>query len=64
MSSFLCPSLCNAGITFFVLGEIKPIFHTVWHVFVMVGSLLHWLCVYIYVAPMTIPVAEVAPLLV
>lgn len=52
-----------AGITFFVLGEVKPIFHTVWHVFVMVGSLLHWLCVYIYVAPMRIPVDAAQTLL-
>jgi predicted membrane channel-forming protein YqfA (hemolysin III family) len=47
---------CDApGIAFFIMGEIKPIFHTVWHVFVMVGSLLHWLCIYHYICIIDIP---------
>lgn len=31
---------------------MKPIYHTVWHVFVMIGSLLHWLCIYNYIVVM------------
>ncbi len=40
------------GVVFFILGEIKPIYHIVWHMFVMLGSLLHWLCVYHYIVSM------------
>lgn len=40
------------GVVFFILGEIKPIYHMVWHMFVMLGSLLHWLCVYHFVVGM------------
>jgi hemolysin III len=47
---------CAAGIVFFILGEVKPIFHTVWHIFVMIGSLLHWFCIYHYIV-----VIDIAP---
>lgn len=43
-----------AGIIFFILGEVKPIYHTVWHVFCLVGSLCHWLCIYKYVVVLNI----------
>lgn len=38
------------GIIFFVLGEYKPIFHTVWHLFVVLGAGLHWFDIYFYIA--------------
>jgi len=44
------------GVPFFVYGEVKPIYHTVWHIFVMIGSLLHWLCIYNYIVVMNVDV--------
>jgi hypothetical protein len=38
-----------AGIPFFLLGEIKPIYHVVWHMFVILGAALHWFAVYFYI---------------
>ena len=37
------------GIVFFVLGEFKPIYHTVWHLFVVLAAALHWFDVYFFV---------------
>ncbi|CAM9912084.1 unnamed protein product, partial [Chrysoparadoxa australica] len=30
------------GVVFFIWGEHTPIYHCVWHVFVMIASLFHW----------------------
>lgn len=38
------------GLIFYAMEERVRYFHAVWHVFVMAGSLLHFLVVYIYVA--------------
>jgi predicted membrane channel-forming protein YqfA (hemolysin III family) len=32
------------------IGEWKPIFHTIWHLFVVLGASLHWFDIYFYVA--------------
>jgi len=40
------------GIIFFVLDKRKPIFHSVWHLFVLVGSTFHWFCIYKYIVPL------------
>ena len=37
------------GIVFFILGEYKPIYHAIWHVFVILAAALHWFCIYFYV---------------
>jgi len=37
------------GIYFFIKGKDTPIYHCVWHVFVMVGAALTWFNVYFYV---------------
>lgn len=37
------------GIFFFIKGDTKPIFHSVWHLFVMLGAALHWFDVYLFV---------------
>ncbi len=37
------------GITFYLLGEYKPIYHVIWHVFVVVAATLHWFAVYFFV---------------
>ena len=38
------------GIVFFVLGEYKPIYHTIWHLFVVLGASLHWFDIYFFIA--------------
>jgi len=37
------------GIVFFIWGQYKPIYHSVWHLFVMLGASLHWFCVYFFI---------------
>jgi hypothetical protein len=38
------------GILFFLLGnEYKPIFHVIWHLFVIVAATIHWFAVYFFV---------------
>lgn len=40
------------GITFYVLGEFKPIFHVFWHCVVVCSAAAHWFAVYWYVLPL------------
>lgn len=40
------------GVIFYKMTKVKYM-HSVWHLFVAMGSLLHYLCVVIYVLPMT-----------
>lgn len=42
------------GIGFFVMGEYKPIYHTVWHLFVVLAAALHWFCVYFFIVSVDI----------
>jgi hypothetical protein len=35
----------TVGIIFFVLGNTQPIYHTIWHLFVLVGAICHWFSV-------------------
>ncbi len=37
------------GIPFYLLGEIDPKYHVIWHLFVMAGSCLHWFFTYFFV---------------
>ncbi len=46
------------GITFFILGEIKPIYHVVWHLFVVVAAALHWFCVYFFIVSVDLTLSE------
>jgi len=41
----------TVGVVFFRLGDKIPIYHTIWHVFVIAGSICHYLAIYIYVIP-------------
>ena len=41
------------GIVFFILGEYKPIYHVVWHMFVVVAACIHWFAVYFFVLQVT-----------
>ena len=42
----------TVGILFYKMTKI-PYMHSVWHLFVTLGSVFHYLCVIIYVLPMT-----------
>lgn len=37
------------GILFYVLGEKRPLFHVVWHLFVLAGSACHYIMVFAYI---------------
>lgn len=37
------------GIIFFILGEYRPIYHTVWHIFVVIGAVVHWFDIYFFI---------------
>lgn len=37
------------GIVFFILGEYKPIYHVIWHIFVVIAATIHWFNIYFYV---------------
>lgn len=37
------------GIPFFILGEIQPVYHVVWHIFVALGATFHWFLVYVFI---------------
>lgn len=40
----------TAGVAFYVIKKVKY-FHSIWHLFVLAGSILHYLCITIYVLP-------------
>lgn len=40
---------------FLLLGEQIPIYHTVWHVFVLVASVMHWFAVFHYTVQYEVP---------
>ena len=42
------------GILFFIMGERTPIFHVVWHCFVLMAASVHWLDVYFFIVPLRI----------
>lgn len=42
------------GILFFILGEQRPIYHSVWHVFVFAAAVVHYFAIYFYIMPMDI----------
>jgi hypothetical protein len=37
------------GIAFFLLGEYKPIYHVIWHLFVIAAAALHWFAIYFFI---------------
>ena len=46
----------TAGVPFFIRNNNLD--HAIWHLFVMSGSILHWIAIYFYVA--STPLQEVA----
>ena len=42
------------GIIFFILGEYKPMYHTIWPVFVVLAAAIHWFCIYFYIVNVSI----------
>jgi hemolysin III len=39
----------TVGIAFYALGEKYPYYHTVWHLFVLAGSVTHYVTIFLYV---------------
>lgn len=48
---FLGGATYIVGIAFFILGERRPIYHCVWHLFVVLAASLHWFAIFFYVVP-------------
>lgn len=42
----------TVGVIFYIMKKVKYM-HAVWHLFVLLGSILHYLCVVLYVLPST-----------
>jgi len=49
-----------SGVIFFVLGNYKPIYHTIWHVFVVAAAAIHWFDVYFFIIRTDIGAAALA----
>ena len=49
----------SIGIVFFLLAEYRPIYHSVWHVFVMIGAALTWFNVYFFIVAEEINLSKV-----
>ncbi len=47
---FLGGVFYTVGVVFYVLKKIRYM-HSVWHLFVLVGSILHFICISVYVIP-------------
>eukprot|EP00727_Mastigamoeba_balamuthi_P009833 m51a1_g5472 hypothetical protein (519) ;mRNA; r:284814-287301 len=47
--------LYTGGVYFFVKDEAKPINHIFWHLFVLAGSVCHWVCIFWCVMPASLP---------
>lgn len=45
----LIGGILYTGGTFFYLWERLPFHHVIWHLFVMGGSLIHFICIYLYI---------------
>ncbi len=39
----------GVGIAFYLLGEYKPIYHVIWHIFVVAAAAVHWFAVYFFI---------------
>lgn len=39
----------SAGVPFYVFEKVNPFFHGIWHIFVLAGSLSHFITVYFYI---------------
>ena len=46
------------GIAFFIMGEFKPIYHTIWHLCVILAAALHWFDVYLFVISVNLDISE------
>lgn len=42
----------TGGVAFFLMPKVRYM-HSVWHLFVLAGSVLHYLCILLYVIPLT-----------
>jgi hemolysin III len=39
----------TGGIVFYKKGDRIPLYHAIWHLFVLVGSITHWYCIFNHV---------------
>ena len=46
------------GIAFFILGEYKPIYHVIWHLFVVMAATLHWFDVYFFIVSVDLDLGQ------
>ncbi len=44
----------TSGVVFYMLDEVKEFTHFIWHIFVLLGSIFHFLAIYIYLAGMPV----------
>lgn len=49
-----------SGIVFFILGEYHPIYHCIWHLFVVLAAAFHWFDVYLFIVRTELGEAAVA----
>lgn len=47
-----------SGIAFFIMGETKPIYHAVWHLFVLAAAVVHWFATYHHIIGIDIRLTE------
>jgi hemolysin III len=44
----------TSGVVFYMLDEVQEFMHFVWHIFVLLGSIFHFLAIYVYIATISI----------
>lgn len=50
LSLLIAGGLCYiVGVVFFIKANTRPIFHVVWHLFVLAAAAIHWFGIYFYV---------------
>ena len=45
------PPSRSVGVFFYIWGLTRPIYHALWHVFVLFASAFHYFAIYYYVEP-------------
>ena len=41
--------LYSGGVTFYVLGNYRPIYHVIWHLCVLFAAVINWFDIYFHV---------------
>jgi predicted membrane channel-forming protein YqfA (hemolysin III family) len=48
-----------SGIIFYILGNYRPIFHAVWHLFVLIAAIINWFDVYFHIVTTSSMMTEI-----